>query len=127
MQTVVLNHSIENKNSFSVVLELEELSCVRFVQMKYTSRAVVDVYFAKTLDGNWINVARNAIVTHSKLRRVKTGSLPARFVRIDFVEGEVRLVLELMLYGAKASDLKLDLEPEDTELYLNKPYTFIYN
>ena len=127
MQTVVLNHSIENKNSRTVVFELEELSCLRYLEMKYSTRAVINVSVSKTLNGNWVLAARNAIVTHSKLRKIKTGSLPARFVKIEFIEGEVRLILELLLLGRKASDIKEELHPEDTELFLNNPYTFIYN
>lgn len=123
----MLNHTIEDKNSISVVLELEELSCLRFVEMKYATRAVVNVKIAKTLNGNWILAARNAIVTHSKLRKIKTGSLPARYVKIEFVEGEVRLIQDLIFKGAKASDIKTEMEQGDTELYLNNPYTFIYN
>ena len=52
MQTVVLNHSIENKNSRTVVFELEELSCLRYLEMKYSTRAVINVSVSKTLNGN---------------------------------------------------------------------------
>lgn len=127
MQTNVLNHAIENKNSISLVLSLEELSCLRFIEMKYSTRAVINISVAKTLNGNWVTAARGVIITHSKLRKVMTGSLPARFVRIDFLEGEVRLIQELITHGIKASDLKVELDPEDTEIFLNRPYVFIYN
>lgn len=127
MQTTELGHSIEAKNSSSIVFSLEELSCLRYVSIKYSTRAVVNVSISKTLNGQWVSAARGAIITHSKLRRVQTGSLPCRFVKIDFIEGDVRLVQELNLFGCRASDLKSDLSVEDTELFLNHPYTFIYN
>jgi hypothetical protein len=88
---------------------------------------VVNVSVAKTLNGQWVSAARGIIVTHSKLRRVQTGSLPGRFVKIDFIEGDMRLVQELNLFGCRASDIKTELSTEDTELFLNHPYTFIYN
>ncbi|OMJ84923.1 hypothetical protein SteCoe_13909 [Stentor coeruleus] len=127
MQTEILNHDIESKNSFSVILSLDELSCLRSVLIKYSTRAVINVSVAKSLNGQWVRAARNAIVTHSKIRTIKTGSLPAKYVKIDFLEGEVRLIQELLLNGCKASDIKGEMTSEDTELLLNRPYTFIYN
>ena len=127
MQTSVLSHSIENKNNICVIIDLEELSCLRCIEMKYATRAVINVSVAKNLNSNWVSAARNSIVTHSKLRKIKTGSLPARYVKIDFIDGEVRLVQELIFHGRRASDIKAEMEPQDTELYLNNPYTFIYN
>lgn len=127
MQNEILNHAIESKNSFSVILSLDELSCLRSVLLKYSTRAVINVSVAKSLNGQWVRAARNAIVTHSKIRTIKTGSLPAKYVKIDFVEGEVRLIQELLLSGCKASDVKGEMTEEDTELLLNRPYTFIYN
>ena len=127
MQTCVLGHSIENKSSRWVVIDLEELSCLRYIEMRYATRAVVNVSVAKGLSSNWVSAERSAIVTHSKMRKIKTGSLPARYVKIEFIEGEVRLIQELIFYGRRASDIRLEMEPHDTELYLNNPYTFIYN
>jgi len=127
MQTQELSHSIEAKTSNSIVFSLDELSCVRYVEIKYSTRAVINVSVAKTLNGQWVSANRNAIVTHSKVRRIKTGSLPARYVKIDFLEGDVRLILELNLFGSHSSSIKSSLPSEDTELFLNRPYTFIYN
>jgi hypothetical protein len=127
MQSASLAHEIESKNSKSVILSLDELSCIRYVELKYSTRAVVNVSVSKTLNGHWVPAKRGAIVTHSKLRKIKTGSLPARFVKLDFVEGEVRQIIELSLVGCKASDVKNEMNVEDTELFLNRPYTFIYN
>jgi hypothetical protein len=125
MITSLLNSSIEMKEKNVLILALEEVSLIRFVQIKYLKTVDVSIQFACQLNGKWVNANRLSIVAHTLPRKVKTGSLPARFVRIEFFYGDLRHLQDVSLIGITRSEVN-EMKKQERDLYLERPLEMIY-
>ena len=125
MNTCVLDNSIYAKEKNFLILQLEELSLIRFVQIKYQKSIDVIIKFAIDSKGKWIYANKHAKVAHSLSRNVKTGCLPANFVSIEFIGGDIRHLIDFKLLGISKTSIS-ELKSSERELHFEKPLEIIY-
>lgn len=125
MNTYVLDNSIFFKEKNFLILQLEELSLIRFVQIKYQKSIDVIIKFAIDSKGKWIYANKHCKVAHSLSRNIKTGNLPANFVSIEFIGGDIRHLIDIKLLGITKTGIQ-ELKSTERELNYEKPLEMIY-
>lgn len=126
MQIEQISYATHNISPYELVIELDELTSLAYINLKYKTRAVISVFVSKNRSGKWISVSKNAVITHSRERRVSIGSLPCKYLKIQFHQGELRGLEDLSVFGLEIAKAQESLDPDDFQLLLNEPYKFIY-
>ena len=128
MKQVELDIEFFPSGGKQLIGKFKEMSAVTQLVFQHKTRAVVTVSIAKghTRYNNWVEVRRNFIVTHGRPRELGLGSLPCKYLKVDFVQGNLDGLVDFKAIGLQVRKAKSQLNKEDYNLLLSEPYKLIY-
>ncbi|CAG9317584.1 unnamed protein product [Blepharisma stoltei] len=126
MQVEQVSYATHHISPYELVIELRELTSLAYINLVYKTRAIITVSVSKNRTGKWIVVEKDFILTHTRERRISIGSLPCKYLKIQFHQGDLRSLEDLAVYGLEIAKAQQSLDPDDFQLLLNEPYKIIY-
>jgi hypothetical protein len=112
----------------SVLLDLQELCLLSRIHIKDAKVMRVDLEIASDENGMFIKVERDMEIVSGKIRIVKVGSLPCRFLRIRVKKGcPITDFSKIECFGLHINDIKNKYDEETLDILFYNAYDLIYS
>lgn len=82
-----LEFSQTRTRSSEICIELPEISALNSIQLQYKTMATISISISKFRQSERVAIFSDAILSHGRDRRFPLGSIPAKFIWINFSAG----------------------------------------
>lgn len=109
-----------------LLLQLKEISVISALTCSARTRCVLAISISKSRNqlSKWVPLASSFLLTHSRPRSFTMGSLPCKFILLEFIQGTA--LDSLSLTGTQVRRAKSQLSKQDYALLLSEPYKLLY-
>ena len=111
----------------STIFDLGDINMLSRIHIRNSNIMKINIEIAKDEEGPFYTIEQNMTVVSGKIRIIKIGSLPCKFLKITVVKGSPLMNYQnFEFYGTKFTDLNNRYDAETLELIYYSVYNFIY-
>lgn len=112
----------------STLFDLGDINMLSRIHIKNSNVMKINIEIAKDEEGPFYTVEQDMTIVSGKIRVIKIGSLPCKFLKITVIKGSPIMKCEnFEFFGTKFADMNNKYDPETLELIYYSVYNFIYN
>jgi hypothetical protein len=103
-----------------------DISSVNSIEIDNQSASKVSVSISYTKKGPFIENSPNVILPHNKAKQISLGTLPCRFIKLNFHKGAPISVKSITAYGCDVLDTELSLGMGAYSVFVEKAHKIVY-
>ncbi len=111
----------------STIFDLQELCLLSRIHILDANVMRLDLEIAAEEKGPFVKIERNMEIVSGKVRILKVGSLPCRFVKLTVTRGcQIKDFKKMECYGLHTNDIKNKYDEDTLDLLFYNSYDLIY-
>jgi hypothetical protein len=111
----------------SVLLDTNELCLLSRIHIYDAKIMRVDIKIAADIEGPFVQIEKDMIIVSGKIRIVKIGSLPCRYIKITVTRGSPIVdTSKIECFGLHINDIKAKYDENTLEILFYNSYDLIY-